>query len=143
MVLVIVTHPGEEQSLFFGIPFSLVLSMRTGILKIIFLTYSCRQKLTAATLPLLVCTWRPVGRFLEKAWQLAILRCSLSFSVSCYCCFKLGNYFGGPTWAIALLLFGFADPVLTSQAILVSPDVVLTFLFLLAFYSILRDRKNI
>lgn len=43
-----------------------------------------------------------------------------------------------PSW---LLLFAFADPVLASQSILVSPDIVLVFAFLLCLHGILVGRK--
>lgn len=43
-----------------------------------------------------------------------------------------------PSW---LLLFAFADPVLASQSILVSPDIALVCFFLLGLCGILKNRK--
>jgi 4-amino-4-deoxy-L-arabinose transferase-like glycosyltransferase len=54
--------------------------------------------------------------------------------------FGTGRYFGAPRSAGVLALLVFADPVLASQAVLVSPDVPLVFFFLLALWSILRRK---
>jgi 4-amino-4-deoxy-L-arabinose transferase-like glycosyltransferase len=56
--------------------------------------------------------------------------------------FGTGRYFGAPRSAAVLALLVFADPVLASQAVLVSPDVPLVFFFLLALWSILRGKPG-
>ncbi|MCB9300820.1 MAG: hypothetical protein H6566_09255 [Lewinellaceae bacterium] len=56
--------------------------------------------------------------------------------------FQVGDYFGGrhSSWMLALLAF--ADPVLAGQAVLVSPDIVLAFAFLLVLSSILYEKDG-
>lgn len=54
---------------------------------------------------------------------------------------ELGYYFAGRLGAIGLLLLSMVDPVLASQSLLISPDVVLVTFFLLALWSILLKKK--
>lgn len=53
-----------------------------------------------------------------------------------YYVLKTGAYLVGEREAPWLLLFVFADPVLAGQSILVSPDIVLVFFFLMGLYAL-------
>lgn len=57
--------------------------------------------------------------------------------------FALARHFGTPKTAWWLPLLVAADPVMAAQAVLVSPDVVLVFFFLLALWSIVRQKPVI
>ena len=57
--------------------------------------------------------------------------------------FALARHFGTPKTAWWLPLLVAADPVMASQAVLVSPDVVLVFFFLLALWSIVKQKPVI
>lgn len=54
--------------------------------------------------------------------------------------FAIGRHFGsqGAAWMFALLAF--ADPVFAAQSVLVSPDIVLVFFFLLGLWGIVRQK---
>ncbi len=56
--------------------------------------------------------------------------------------FRLGDHFGGKenSWMLALLAV--AGPVLSAQAVLVSPDIALACFFLLALHGILNRQKG-
>lgn len=53
--------------------------------------------------------------------------------------FPVGRYFSS-NWAWAFPLLALANPVLAAQLVLISPDVVLVFGFLLVLYGVLYDR---
>lgn len=55
----------------------------------------------------------------------------------------LARHFGTPKTAWWLPLLVAADPVMAAQAVLVSPDVVLVFFFLLALWSIVKQKPVI
>lgn len=57
--------------------------------------------------------------------------------------FALARHFGTPKTAWWLPLLVAADPVMAAQAVLVSPDVVLVFFFLLALWSITQQKPVI
>ena len=88
------------------------------------------------------------GAYLALMWQL--FGKTLAVSHFAMLPFLLGNVYllskmaewlrpdHRPSW---LLLFAFADPVLASQSILVSPDIALVFFFLLGLCGILKNRK--
>ncbi len=59
-----------------------------------------------------------------------------------YLLYKIGSHFGGKQNAFWFLLLVSVDPVFAAQSILVSPDVVLVFFFLLGFWSILSEKKS-
>lgn len=53
---------------------------------------------------------------------------------------KIARYFVGRKEAFILTLLCLADPVLSTQLLLISPDVVLVFFFLFGLYNILYDQ---
>lgn len=57
--------------------------------------------------------------------------------------FSLARHFGTPKTAWWLPLLVAADPVMAAQAVLVSPDVVLVFFFLLTLWSIIKQKPVI
>ncbi|MCG8326771.1 MAG: hypothetical protein MI974_03745 [Chitinophagales bacterium] len=59
-----------------------------------------------------------------------------------YSLLKLGQYYGGERWGRWFPLLALADPVLLTQTVLISPDVVLICFFLLAWYAIVSGRKG-
>ncbi len=86
----------------------------------------------------LAAVWALFGRSLAAS-HLAMLPFLLGII---FLLFKTGDYFGGrrSSWMLALLAF--ADPVLAGQSVLVSPDVVLVFAFLLALNGILYQKES-
>lgn len=54
--------------------------------------------------------------------------------------FQLGDQFLGKKRAFILVLLCMLDPMLAGQAILISPDVILVFGFLLGWWSILKNK---
>lgn len=59
-----------------------------------------------------------------------------------YFILKIGGFLVGQKNAPWLLLLCFADPVLASQSILVSPDITLVFFFLMGLYSVWCSQNN-
>lgn len=55
--------------------------------------------------------------------------------------YKIGKIFLNPAAVLVLCLLLFSDPVLASQSILISPDIVLTTFFLAALWAILQKNK--
>ena len=55
--------------------------------------------------------------------------------------FLLAKYFLGVKYAWTFPLILLANPCYLGHSILISPDIVLLFFFLLSFYSILKNRK--
>jgi hypothetical protein len=55
--------------------------------------------------------------------------------------FQLGDVFLGKKWAFILVLLCMLDPMLAGQSILISPDLILVFGFLLGWWSILKKRS--
>ncbi|MCB0572278.1 MAG: hypothetical protein KDC66_21070 [Phaeodactylibacter sp.] len=58
-----------------------------------------------------------------------------------YLLYIIGSYFGGQRSSWMLILLAFAGPVLAGQSVLVSPDIVLVFAFLLALSGILYQKE--
>ncbi len=54
--------------------------------------------------------------------------------------FQLGDLFLGPKKAYLLVLLCMLDPVLAGQSILISPDLILVFGFLLGWYGVLKKK---
>ena len=54
---------------------------------------------------------------------------------------RVGEKLLGEGWAYLFMLLLFVNPVVASQCVLVSPDVVLIFFFLLALNAIFREKK--
>jgi hypothetical protein len=54
---------------------------------------------------------------------------------------RIGEQLLGEGWAYLFMILLFANPVVASQCVLVSPDVVLIFFFLLALNGIFREKK--
>ncbi len=59
-----------------------------------------------------------------------------------YFLLKIGHHIVGEKAAPLLLLLCFADPVLASQSILVSPDIVLVFFFLMGVYAVWSNHSK-
>lgn len=57
--------------------------------------------------------------------------------------FKIGCHLLDPTKAIYLILLLLADAIFIGQAILISPDVVLVFFFMMAIYAVFTDASNL
>ena len=56
---------------------------------------------------------------------------------------RIGIYYGNRSSAFFLLCLFFADPVIASQSLLISPDVVLMFFFLMGLWSLLYNKRKI
>lgn len=56
--------------------------------------------------------------------------------------YKIGDRMTSKAWAPWFVALCFADPVLAGQSVLVSPDVVLVFFFLLGFWSVLMNKNG-
>ncbi len=89
------------------------------------------------------------GMYLAACWKL----CGKSLAISHFAMLpfivgivfvvtQLGALLGGKRMGYGLILLLLADPVLSSQLTLVSPDVVLIFFFLLGFWVLLDDKPN-
>lgn len=81
--------------------------------------------------------WFMFGKSLAIA-HLAILPFSLG---SVYLLFKIGDYFLGREKSFFFVILAFADPTLTAQNILISPDAILIFFMLMTMYGIFYDKK--
>lgn len=57
--------------------------------------------------------------------------------------YQLGVYYGNRNTAWLLLLFLFVDPTFAAQHILVSPDVIIAAVFMIAWYAILHNARLI
>lgn len=55
--------------------------------------------------------------------------------------YRLGLRLGGQTWAPALVILVFVDPVVAGQSALIGPDIPLAFFFLLAVEAFLSGRR--
>ncbi len=60
-----------------------------------------------------------------------------------YLLFRLGDVFIGKELAFFMVLIGMIDPVLAGQSILISPDLILVFGFLLGWDGILQNKKGL
>lgn len=54
---------------------------------------------------------------------------------------RIGNYLGNGGTTFFLLCLFFADPVILSQSLLISPDIVLMFFFLMALWSLFYNQR--
>ena len=86
----------------------------------------------------LALVWKLFGKSLAAS-HLAMLPFLLGMVLLA---FRIGDYFGGRenSWMLALLVA--ADPVVAGQAVLVSPDIVLSCCFLLVLYGVLRGQSG-
>jgi hypothetical protein len=60
---------------------------------------------------------------------------------SVFLLFKMGDYFLGREKSVFFVLLCFADPTLTAQHVLVSPDVPLVFFMLMCLYGIFYNKR--
>ena len=89
------------------------------------------------------------GIYLAGIWQLFGKRIAVShlamvpfiFGIL-YSLLKLGQHYGGERWGRWFPLLALSDPVLITQTVLISPDVVLICFFLLAWHAIVSDKKG-
>ncbi len=57
--------------------------------------------------------------------------------------FKIGTHLLDESKAYYLILVFLADAIFIGQAILISPDIILVFFFLMAIYAVFEDRSNL
>ncbi len=87
---------------------------------------------------LLAFCWMTFGKTLAVSHLMI-----LPFSVGIlWLAYSIGKYYLGE-WAVAFPILCFLDPTLSAQTILVSPDVLVIFFFLLCWYSIIYDREKL
>jgi len=83
---------------------------------------------------LLAAAWSLFGRTLEVShWLMFPFVWGIGWML-----FRLGDIFLGKKWAFAAVLLCLPDPVLAGQSILISPDLILVFGFLLGWLAILK-----
>ena len=85
----------------------------------------------------LACVWFIFGKSLGMS-HLAML--PFLFGIV-WQSWRVGERILGDGWAYLFMLVFFVNPVVASQCVLVSPDVVLIFFFLLALNGIFRNKK--
>ncbi len=85
----------------------------------------------------LAIVWKLMGKSLENS-HLAIL--PFLFGIV-WQAWRVGEKLLGEGWAYLFLLLLLVNPVVASQCVLVSPDVVLIFFFLLSLNAIFREKK--
>ncbi len=85
----------------------------------------------------LAIVWKIMGKSLQNS-HLAML--PFLFGIV-WQAWRVGEKWLGEGWAYLFLLLLVANPVVASQCVLVSPDVVLIFFFLLALNAIFREKK--
>ena len=83
--------------------------------------------------------WTILGKSLETS-HLAMLPFLLGIVWQSW---RVGEKLLGEAWAYVFMLLLFINPVVASQCVLVSPDVVLIFFFLLALNGIFRNKKMV
>lgn len=81
--------------------------------------------------------WRIMGKSLENS-HLSML--PFLFGIV-WQSWRVGEKLLGEGWAYLFLLLIFVNPVVVSQSVLISPDVVLIFFFLLALNAIFSEKK--
>ncbi|MEL7021212.1 MAG: hypothetical protein AAGK47_06375, partial [Bacteroidota bacterium] len=88
------------------------------------------------------------GMYLALCWLLfgkTLLVSHLSMLpfvwISIWTSFRLAAYYGSTTWAWGLLLLLFVDPTFAAQHLLVSPDIVVVAMFMLAWSALLSHNR--
>lgn len=85
----------------------------------------------------LAIVWKTMSKSLENS-HLAML--PFLFGIV-WQAWRVGEKLLGEGWAYLFMLLLFVNPVVASQCVLVSPDVVLIFFFLLSLNAIFREKK--
>lgn len=82
--------------------------------------------------------WSIAGKSLPVShWAMYPFLCGIVWIL-----YHVASAISGQKWALGLILLVFADPVFAGQSALVSPDIVLTFCFLSAFYGLFKHRAG-
>jgi len=88
------------------------------------------------------------GMYLAALWQFFGKSLTVShfamlpfLLANCWLLFQIGKHFAGQMGGLGVLLLSAVDPTVAAQSLLISPDVVLVTCFLLAWWSILQQKK--